>query len=708
MASPRPAHAVSADLPGTAANAAPRSWVRAAFPFLLWWPRVDRGALRGDLTAGLTGAIVVLPQGVAFATIAGLPPEYGLYSAMVPAVIAALFGSSWHLVSGPTTAISIVVFGMVSPLAEPGSPDYISLVLTLTFLVGVIQLAMGLGRLGTLVNFISHTVVIAFTAGAAILIAASQLKNFFGVPIPRGASFLQTIQALVAQIGEINPYVTTVGAITLLAGLVARRWVPRFPYMIVAMLVGSIAGVVLNRLLGPAVTGIHTVGALPGGLPPLSYPVLSLDVVKQLGGSAFAVTMLALTEAVSIARAIAVRSEQRIDGNQEFIGQGLSNVLGSFFSSYASSGSFNRSGLNYEAGARTPLAAAFASGFLALVLLLVAPLAAYLPVAAMAGILFLVAWGLIDFHHIHTIVRASRSETAILAVTFFSTLFLELEFAIYAGVILSLVVYLNRTSRPPVHALVPEGIDPGRSFAAGRGLECSQIKIVQVHGSLFFGAIDHVQQQLQAIDGANPLQKHVLVVADGINFADIAGAEMLSREARRRQKMGGGLYLIGVKDRTLEALRKGACLEVIGEENIFDSEARAIERIRAGLDKDVCKRCERRVFDACGRADSAERRVRRPAAAGLEAAFAAAAFAEAGEAETAQRMVAEGAEPTRASAAAGLEATFAAAAFAEVGEADTARRIVAEAGNGEIADPKGDGTDALPAPSRAEREAGRS
>lgn len=619
------------------------SRLRAALPFLRWWPRVGPETLRGDLVAGLIGAVIVLPQGVAFATIAGLPPEYGLYTAIVPAIVAALFGSSWHLVSGPTTAISIVVFGVVSPLAEPGSASYVSLVLTLTFLVGVLQLAMGLARMGVLVNFISHTVVIAFTAGAAVLIAASQLKNFFGVHVPRGASFHRTMHALLVQAGDINPYVTSVGVVTLISGVLVKRYVPRFPYMIAAMLVGSVAGVALNGLLGQSVTQINSVGALPARLPPLSYPPLSMPIVKELAGAAFAVTMLALTEAVSIARAVAVRSEQRIDGNQEFIGQGLANVAGSFFSSYASSGSFNRSGLNYEAGARTPLAAAFASLALAAILLLVAPLAAYLPVAAMAGILFLVAWGLIDFHHIRGILEAGRGETGILAATFLSTLFLDLEFAIYVGVILSLVLYLNRTSRPLVRGLAPDREDPHGRLSADEGKpECAQLKIVEVHGSLFFGAIDHVQQRLLEIDGRNPRHKHVLVVADSINFADVAGAEMLMREARRRRRMGGGLYLVGLKERTYEALRAGAYLQEIGPENVFDDRASAIAHIRTQLDERICDECDRRVFEQCRPVVGAERRARRPAAAGMEATLAAAAFAEAGELDTARRIVGEG------------------------------------------------------------------
>ena len=606
------------------------SWVPRVLVFLGWWPRVSRETWRGDLIAGLTGAIVVLPQGVAFATIAGLPPEYGLYSAIVPAVIAALFGSSWHLVSGPTTAISIVVFSVVSPLAEPGSAEFISLALTLTFMVGAIQLAMGLARMGTLVNFISHTVVIGFTAGAAILIATSQLKNFFGLAIPRGASFARTISALLEQAGEISPYVTAVGVITLLTGILFRRFLPRFPYLIAAMLVGSLAGVAIGSLFGPAAAAaIRTVGALPGTLPPLSHPALSAATLKQLSGSALALALLALTEAVSIARAIAIRSEQRVDGNQEFIGQGLSNLVGSFFSSYASSGSFNRSGLNYEAGARTPLAAVLAAVFLVTILLLVAPLAAYLPVAAMAGILFLVAWGLVDVRQIRSILRASRSETAILLATFFSTLFLELEFAIYVGVVMSLVIYLNRTSRPVVGALVP-----GQE-------ECSQLKIIEVHGSLFFGAVSHVQQVLQAIDLDHPQQKHVLVVASSINFTDVAGAEMLVQEARRRRRMGGGLYLAGVKGRTLELLRRGGYLAEIGEENVFVSLAQAIEQIDQRLDKTICQRCQTPVFEKCASLASRDPKPRRPAAAAIEAAMTAAVFAEAGEMDTAKRIMAD-------------------------------------------------------------------
>lgn len=576
------------------------AWLRPFAPFLQWWPSVNRNTVRDDAMAGLTGALIVLPQGVAFATIAGLPPEYGLYAAMVPAIVAALFGSSWHLVSGPTTAISIALYAALSKLAEPGSDEFIRLALTLTFLVGLYQLVLGLARLGTLVNFISHTVVIGFTAGAAILIAASQIKNFFGIPMPRGLPFHEILREFTLRIGEINPHVTAVALVTLAAGLLARRYLPRFPYMIAAMIVGSVAAYALNAVFGgEQATGVRTVGALPAGLPPLSLPDFSPQAIRDLAFPALIITLLALTEAVSISRSIATRSEQRIDGNQEFIGQGLSNMVGAFFSAYASSGSFNRSGVNYEAGARTPLAAVFAAVFLVVVLLLVAPLAAYLPTASMAGILFLVAWGLIDFHHIRSIWQTSKPETAVLWVTLIGTL-INLEEGIFAGVTLSLIMYLYRTSRPVIETVVPEGEGPDIYFTDARGRpECPQVRFVRIHGSLYFGAVDHVQRALAQIDEENPQHKTVVIAAPAINFVDVAGAEMLAQEARRRRRLGGGLYFWRLRDSVQRFLRQGAYVKDIGEGAFFPVRSNITRAIYWTLDPDVCRTCKTRIFAEC-------------------------------------------------------------------------------------------------------------
>ena len=575
-------------------------WLFRVFPFLLWKDRVTARSLRTDFMAGLTGAIVVLPQGVAFATIAGMPPEYGLYAGMVPAVVAALWGSSWHLVSGPTTAASIVVLSSLSVYAEPGTVDYVSLALTLTFMVGVIEIALGVARMGALVNFISHSVVVGFTAGAAILIASKQLKNFFGVPIPRGGHLHDTLISFWEQIPHINGYVTVVSLVTLLSGIAVKRWAPRLPYLIIAMLAGSLLGVYLNNRYGIGVTGIKTVGALPDTLPPLSSPDFSLDTIKNLAASALAVTLFALTEAVSIGRSLGMRSGQLIDGNQEFIGQGLSNIAGSFFSGYVATGSFNRSGLNYQAGAKTPLAAVFAGSLLMLIVVLVAPLAAYLPNAAMAGILFLVAWGLIDFKEIRHILKASRRETGIMAVTFFGALFLELETAIFAGVMLSLVLYLMRVSRPRIISRVPDPRMPNREFNTDPSLpQCPQLHILRIDGSLFFGSISHVQEAFARLEKEHPEQKHLALVCQGINFADVAGGDVLVKEAYKRRARGGDLYLIHVKKGLWESLEKCGCLDEIGPRNVFQSKTAAITAIFQKLDKSVCARCDKRIFREC-------------------------------------------------------------------------------------------------------------
>ncbi len=565
-------------------------------PFLRWWPMVNRSTLRADFIAGLTGAVIVLPQGVAFAMIAGLPPIYGLYSAMVPPIIAALFGSSWHLISGPTTAISIVVFATISQFAVPGSPEYIQLALTLTFLAGAYQLGLGLGKMGALVNFVSHSVVVGFTAGAALLIATSQLKHFFGVSISSGESFLHTWLELFSQWDNMNPYAILIATTSLMIGIIFMIFKPRWPGLFISMIVAS----GLAAWLGAEAHQIKLVGELPRNLPPLSLPDFSFSSIKKLGSGALAVALLGLVEAVSIARSVALKSGQHINGNQEFIGQGLANLAGSFFSSYASSGSFTRSGINYTAGARTPMAAIFAAAILLAILLLVAPLAAYLPIPAMAGILLIVAWRLIDFHHIHNIIQVSSSETLILSATFLATLFVELEFAIYVGVMLSLIMYLMRTARPKITSLAPDKTTDKRSMIpATHHMECPQLKIIQIDGSLFFGAVDYIQLNLRNFSENNPEQKHLLIVGSGINFIDIAGAEMIIQEAERRQKLNGGLYIVKIKEQVCNVLKRGDYLKRFGAENVFITKKDAIGEIYDEMDRSICDRCQHRIFKEC-------------------------------------------------------------------------------------------------------------
>jgi SulP family sulfate permease len=373
--------------------------------------------------------------------------------------------------------------------------------------------------------------------------------------------------------------------------------------MIVAMVAGGVAAAIINQQQGAEHTGITTVGALAASFPPLSLPDFSLAAIKGTFFPATIIAILALTEAVAIARSVAIKSDQRIDSNQEFVGQGLSNVVGSFFSSYASSGSFNRSGVNYEAGARTPLAAALSAVFLLLIVLLVAPLAAYLPVPAMAAILFIVAWSLIDFHHIGEIIKRHKGERVILAITFVGTL-IDLEKGIFLGILSSLIFYLYRTSQPQIRELVPPKSqlgDPRRKFVplAADTPDCPQMAMLRVGGSIFFGAVEHVQQQLRNVDESDPQKKHLVLLARGVNFIDLAGAEMLAKEAVRRRKFGGGLYMINVQPGMCETLRRGGQVDSIGNDNIFSHKGDALRSIYRRLDPAICRDCSARIFEEC-------------------------------------------------------------------------------------------------------------
>ena len=580
-------------------NARALPW-RRLLPFLRWWPRVSRLTVRADAWSGLTNAVVVLPQGVAFALLAGLPPEYGLYTAIVPAVVAALFGSSWHLISGPTLALSIMVYSTLAPLATPGSEQYIALALTLTLLAGLYQAAFGLARLGQVVNFVSPAVITGFTAGAAILVVTSQLRHVLGIDIPRGGNFLDVWSYAITHIEAAQPRVLAIAATSFAVAIGVRLWRPHWPYLLLAMLAGGLAGYGLDA----TANGVPVVGHLPSGVPEPSLPVIDLQILRDLAPQALAVALLGLIEAVSIGRAISLRSQQRIDGNQEFIGQGLSNVVGAFFSCYASSGSFTRSGINYEAGAKTPMSALFSAVFLVLILFGVGRFAAYLPTAAMGGMIILVAWNLIDRHRIREIWQASYQDTVVLVLTFATALFVDLAFAVLAGVLLSLVLFLNRAANPSIFSLAPDPDHPKRRFRNLRRkmlTECPQLKILRIDGHLFFGSVQPIAETLGRLTEGAEARKHLLLVCSNISYIDSAGAQMLVAEARRMEQMGGGLYLCDVRLEQMAFLRRSGYAQAFGRDRIYTAKEGAIADIFERLERDICLRCSARIFTECQR-----------------------------------------------------------------------------------------------------------
>ena len=413
------------------------------FPFLQWLPEYKKpGVIRADVLAGLTGAIVVLPQGIAFALLAGMPPHYGLYAAMVPCLIAALFGSSRLMVTGPANAISLTTMALIAPLALPESPQYVVFVLTLSFLVGVIQLTLGFSGIGKWVEKVPHSVIVGFTAGAAVLIINSQAGTLLGMSIPRGTDVIDTLKAIfnLALSGAMQWQ--SIGLVLITLGII-RLWNPLnkyIPSMLIAVIIGAIAAMLIE-LAFPQMTPFKRVSSIPGAFPPISMPDLSLPTLQKLFAATLIMTLLASTEAMAIARAIALKTKDTFNANQEFIGQGLANVAGSFFSAYPSSGSFNRSGVNLAAGAKTPLSAICAAFFLIIILAFVSPLAKHIPYVVIASLLLLVAWKLIDLEQIRHEIKAGKGAWIPMLITAIGTITIALEWAILIGIFSSAVMH---------------------------------------------------------------------------------------------------------------------------------------------------------------------------------------------------------------------------------------------------------------------------
>ncbi len=590
-----------------------------------WVRTVSAGTLRADVLAGLLGAVLVLPQGIAFATMAGLPPEYGLYTAVVPCIIAALFGSSWHVMSGPTNANSLALFAMLSPMALAFSPAYIQMALVVTVMVGVMQWLIGALRLGSLANFISPAALFGFTSGAAVLIAVHALPDLLGLTAPTQPGSAALLRHVASQLGAVQPVALAAAAVTLAVAVALRRWRPHWPYMLAGLAGATLAGTYLMPQVLPVETmqGLRTVGSIAVPWPKLVLPQVSWAQVPELLGLAFALTIVALGQAISIAKAVAARSGQRIDTNREFRGQGLSNMVGGFFSSYVSCGSMNRSMPNLQAGARTPLAAVFSALLLVALVALSAPLLAQIPMAALAALLLLVAVSLLDAPRWRQLLRLDRTEFGVALATTIATVTIRLEMAILLGTLLSLMSFLYRTSHPAMRTMGFDSTRADRQFvvidevaplepaasAAGQALpECPQLKLLRMEGEVYFGATQHVADTLHALRHAPQSQKHLLVMGKSMNFIDLAGAELWEAELNARRAMGGDLYFHRPRPEVIRMWATTGFTRLLGPEHQFPDKRTAIATIFTKLDPEICRSCTARVFWECqsapGPADS--------------------------------------------------------------------------------------------------------
>jgi sulfate permease, SulP family len=592
-----------------------------------WVREVSPATVRADAMAGLLGAVLVLPQGIAFATLAGLPPAYGLYTAVIPCIIAALFGSSRHVMSGPTNANSLALFAMLSPLAMAFSPLYIQLALAVTVMVGVMQWLIGALRLGVLANFISPAVLFGFTSGAALLIAVHALPDLLGLPAAPEHSAAAVLGHVLTQITSAQPMALGVAAITLGVALLLRHLRRNWPYMLIGLVVATALAWVWSSLLHPGAapsTSLRTVGQIPVPWPRFEVPRISWAQAADLIGLAFALTIVALGQAISIAKTVALRSGQRIDANREFRGQGLSNIVGGFFSSYVSCGSMNRSMPNLEAGARTPLASVFSALLLLALVAVSASLLAQIPMAALAALLVLVAFALLDFARWRQLFTLSRSDFGVAMATMVATVTIRLEIAILLGMILSLMSFLYRTSKPAMRTMgfddrgldrqfvvvdnsVDAGVDvvsPQKADASTEATprtlpECPQLKLLRMEGEVYFGATQHVADILHALRTQPQPQKHLLVMGKSMNFIDLAGAELWEAELAARRAMGGDLYFHRPRPEVIRMWRKTGFTSVLGPEHQFPDKFTAIATIFNKLDPEICRHCTARIFWEC-------------------------------------------------------------------------------------------------------------
>ncbi len=553
-------------------------------PFLRWWP-LTGGKVRADLIAGITVALVLIPQSMAYAQLAGLPAYYGLYAAFLPGMIAALWGSSNQLATGPVAVVSLLTASALMPFAALGSEQFIALAILLALLVGLFQLGLGLLRLGVVVNFLSHPVIVGFTNAAALIIGLSQLNKIFGVDMPRSESFANDILGVLSQIPDTHLPTLAMGLAAIGIMLYLKKMLPKFPGVLVAVVATTVA----SYLLGFAEMGGSVVGEIPAGLPSIAVPHIDMSVLGALLSSAIVISLVGFMEAISIAKAMAAKTKDRIDPNQELIGQGLSNIVGSFSQAYPVSGSFSRSAVNLNAGARTGLSAVFTGLVVLVTLLFLTPLLYHLPSAVLAAVIMMAVFGLINFKAIKHAWQANKHDGAAAVVTFVATFGFapHLDQGILVGAGLAIVLYLYRTMHPRVAILGRFEDGTLRDLKVHPDLPTDpRIIAVRFDGSLYFANVSYFEEAILEAVAHQPTAKFVLVVGDGINQVDASGEEVLHHLVERLKDGGVTLVFSGLKRQVLEVMRHTNLYEVIGRNCIYPTEGMALNAIYEWLQVD--------------------------------------------------------------------------------------------------------------------------
>ncbi len=542
------------------------------FPILVWLPNYDRTWLRGDLAAGLTVGVMLIPQGMAYAMIAGLPPIYGLYASTVPLLIYALMGTSRQLAVGPVAMASLLTAAGVGAMAAPNAETYIALAILLSLLAGLVQMLMGGLRLGFLVNFLSQPVISGFTSAAALIIGLSQLKHLLGLELPRSNYIHEILYAAAMQLGSVHLPTLLVG----LAGvgiLLGLKRLPQLGRYLPGPLAVVLFGIGVVSLLGLDQAGVAIVGEVPQGLPGWQLPTWSWDSVSALLPMALTIALVSLMESIAIAKTLQSKHrDHEVDANQELLALGMAKVGGAFFQSYANTGGFSRTAVNDQAGAKSPLAGLISAALVALSLLFLTSTFYFLPKAVLASIIMVAVFKLIDVQGARYLWRARREDFFMMLATFLATLGLGIQNGILLGVLLSLVMVIYRSAYPHVAVL---GRIPGTMHFRNRerfpeAEQREDVLVVRFDAQLYFANADYFRDRMLHLTGEKGEALRLLVLNfESVNAIDSTAMQTLTELVETLDGQGIRVALTAVIGPVRDAIYRAGAMEKLGKDNFF-------------------------------------------------------------------------------------------------------------------------------------------
>ncbi len=558
------------------------------------------GVLKADIIAGITVALVLVPQSMAYAQLAGLPAYYGLYASFLPPMVAAIFGSSRQLATGPVAVVSLLTAATLEPLATAGSEGFLAYAVLLAILIGVFQMFLGLFRLGVLVDFLSHPVVVGFTNAGAIIIGTSQLNKLFGVSVEKQPHHYETVYYTIIEAAQNTHWLTFVFSVISI-GVIwgVKTYYPKVPGVLLAVAICTL----LSWAIGFEERGGAIVGAIPAGLPSISVPYLDWEIVKELFASAVIISLIGFMEAISIAKAMAARTRQRIDANQELVGQGLSNIVSGLFGGYAVSGSFSRSAVNIESGAVTGLSSVITGGVVGVTLLFLTPLLYHLPQATLASVIIMAVINLVKIEPVIHSWKAEKHDGIVAVVTFVLTLVMapHLENGILIGVVLAMSLFIYRTMRPRIAVLSRFHDGTFRDVSVHPELDqCKKILMFRFDMSLYYANAGYFETQVLEMVADNPEIEYLILDAQGINTLDSTGEEVLMHLSERLQKVDVTIIVASMKKQFMDAMRSTGTLEKMGGDNrrFFSRMTFALAQAWTDMECDKCdngKNCPMRV-----------------------------------------------------------------------------------------------------------------